>query len=353
LSKRNIKAINMLIKKERIPIKQIALTGLLPSFLKKIFYRLKGYKIGTNVSIGLGSVIIGKNVHINDNTKIGFLSVIRANEINIERFVRIGSMVYIDTEKVFIDDDACINENVIIAGIKFPDSLLHLGKRTVIMEYSFINPTKPIEIGDDSGIGGHCLLFTHGSWLSQLDGYPVTFAPITIGKNVWLPWRVFIMPGVTIGDNVVIGANSLVTKSVPCNCLIAGSPAKIISDNYPSPITEERRIGIFDNIISNFNEYLAYNGFTTEQKVNHDGFVINVSKRNIASSLIYSKTGNTNEPCNKDSVIIFDNANANSSYRNYKMIVNLRNKTRIGTSLIGEEFVSYLSRYGLRFERLD
>jgi acetyltransferase-like isoleucine patch superfamily enzyme len=343
----------MLIKRERLPIKQIALTGLLPSFFKKIFYRLKGYKIGKNVFIGLGSVIIGKNVHINDNTKIGFLSVIRANEISIGRFVTIGSMVYIDTEKVFIDDDARINENVIIAGITFPDSVLRLGKRTIIMEYSFINPTKPIQIGDDSGIGGHCLLFTHGSWLSQLDGYPVTFAPITIGKNVWLPWRVFIMPGVTIGDNVVIGANSLVNRSVPSNCLIAGSPAKIISEDYPSPITEERRIGIFDNIISNFNQYLVHNGFTVEQKDNHDGFVINVNKRSIASSLIYSKTGNTSEPCNRDSVVILDNANDNSSYGNYKMVVNLRNKTRIGTSLIGEEFVSYLFRYGMRFNRLD
>jgi hypothetical protein len=58
----------MLIKKSRIPIKQLILYGFLPSFLKKLIYRLKGYKIGKNVSLSLGSVIIGKeapkNIHL-------------------------------------------------------------------------------------------------------------------------------------------------------------------------------------------------------------------------------------------------------------------------------------------------
>src|SRR2546426_607351 len=85
-----------------------------------------------------------------------------------------------------------------------------------------------VVIADDTGIGGHCLLFTHGSWQPQTDGYPVAFAPITLGRNVWLPWRVFIMPGVSVGDGTTIGANSLVTKDLPAHCLAAGSPAKVL-----------------------------------------------------------------------------------------------------------------------------
>ncbi len=96
-----------------------------------------------------------------------------------------------DTVLIEVDDDARINENVTVGGIKYPDSSLKVGKRVIIMEYSFINPTKPIKLGDDTGIGGHCLLFTHGSWLFQLDGFPVTFAPITLGKRVWLSLACF------------------------------------------------------------------------------------------------------------------------------------------------------------------
>jgi maltose O-acetyltransferase len=52
--------------------------------------------------------------------------------------------------------------------------------------------------------------------------------PVSIGNNVWLGSRVLVLKGVTIGDNSVIAAASVVTKSIPANCLAAGNPAKII-----------------------------------------------------------------------------------------------------------------------------
>lgn len=52
--------------------------------------------------------------------------------------------------------------------------------------------------------------------------------PVTIGNNVWLGSRVMILKGVSIGDNSVIGASSVVTKPIPANCIAAGNPAKII-----------------------------------------------------------------------------------------------------------------------------
>lgn len=347
----------MLIKKERIPIKQIVLIGFLPSTIKKLYYKFLGYKIGKNVTISFGTVIIGNKVYIGDNTKIGFMSVIRANEIILRRFIKIGSMVFIDTEKVFIDDDARINENVIVAGIKYPDSLFSMGKRTIIMEYSYINPTKPIYIGDDSGIGGHCLLFTHGSWLPQIDGFPVTFAPITLGKRVWLPWRVFIMPGVSIGDNVVIGANSLVSKNLPSNCLAAGSPASIIKENYPSPLEEEKRNTIIENIFNDFVNHLKHHSFEVELSRNNNLVTLKVSHVSCTYILYYitsDKVLNTLKDKEIDILVIDSELlTTNNINRTAKMIIDYRLKERKGTSLLGEEFVVFISRYGIRFNRLD
>lgn len=51
---------------------------------------------------------------------------------------------------------------------------------------------------------------------------------IVIGNNVWIGDKATILSGVNIGDNVIIAANSVVTKSVPSNCIIAGAPAKIV-----------------------------------------------------------------------------------------------------------------------------
>ena len=52
--------------------------------------------------------------------------------------------------------------------------------------------------------------------------------PITIGDNCWLGGHVTVLPGVTLGENVVVGAGSVVTKSFGDNVVIVGNPARVI-----------------------------------------------------------------------------------------------------------------------------
>jgi maltose O-acetyltransferase len=52
--------------------------------------------------------------------------------------------------------------------------------------------------------------------------------PITIGNNVWLDGGVIVCPGVTIGDNTVVGAGAVVIRDLPANVVAVGNPARII-----------------------------------------------------------------------------------------------------------------------------
>lgn len=54
--------------------------------------------------------------------------------------------------------------------------------------------------------------------------------PVHIGRNVWLGAGVIVMPGVTIGDNTVIGAGSIVTKDIPANVVAVGNPCRVMRE---------------------------------------------------------------------------------------------------------------------------
>lgn len=59
-------------------------------------------------------------------------------------------------------------------------------------------------------------------------GFVVKCKPVLIKKNAWIGARAIIMPGVTIGENAVVGSGSVVTKDVPDNTIVVGNPARIL-----------------------------------------------------------------------------------------------------------------------------
>jgi maltose O-acetyltransferase len=89
----------------------------------------------------------------------------------------------------------------------------------------------PITIGDDCLIGPNVGIYTAGHALDPIRRKveKKEFGqPVVIGNNVWLGGNSTILPGVTIGDDVVIGAGSVVTKDIPNGVLAYGNPCKVI-----------------------------------------------------------------------------------------------------------------------------
>jgi len=343
----------MLVKKSRIPVIHLLTIGMLPSFVKKLIYRMRGYHIAKGVKLNFGAVVIGKDVTIGEAVSIGFFTVVRARVIRVDRFVTIGSLSFLDTERIEIGEDSRIREQVQVAGLAEPGSMLRIGKRCCIMQNSNLNPTRLITMDDDSGIGGHCLLFTHASWLSQLEGFPVKFGPITIGKNVWIPWRVFITAGVTIGDHVLVGPNTVISQDIPSNSLAAGTPLKITPHIF-KPVNENSRKKIIDEIFTGFMEYLNYHHFKHQVTAFQNGFEI-IIEGNGKHHLVYLSAPADIPAKAKDSVLVtdYDHQSSESIRKNFGMLISLSLKERSGSGELGEEMARYFSRFGIRFNRID
>lgn len=86
-----------------------------------------------------------------------------------------------------------------------------------------------IFIGTDTGFSFQNMIITSTHDYSEWD--KIVAKPVTIGKNCWITSRCVILPGVVIGDNVVIGAGSVVTSDIPSNSFAAGNPCKVIKSD--------------------------------------------------------------------------------------------------------------------------
>lgn len=112
---------------------------------------------------------------------------------------------------------------------------VHVGKNVVINFNANLVDDGDIFIGDYTMIGPNVTIATACHPISpKLRESGLQYnKPIHIGKNVWIGGAAVILPGVTIGDNSIIGAGSVVTKDIEPNCIVVGNPAKILRKITP------------------------------------------------------------------------------------------------------------------------
>lgn len=131
------------------------------------------------------------------------------------------------------------------------DKLLKFGNNVQINDYVHISASELVEIGDNVLMASKIYISdcSHGSYSGNIDdsspnslpaSRPLTVKPVKIEDNVWLGEFVSVLPGVTIGKGTIVGANSVVSKSLPANVIAVGSPAIAIkSYNFDKKIWEK------------------------------------------------------------------------------------------------------------------
>ncbi len=89
-----------------------------------------------------------------------------------------------------------------------------------------------VEFGDNVFVAPNCGFYTAGHPIDvELRNKRLEYAkPIKVGNNVWIGGNVVVLPGVSIGYNVTIGAGSVVTKDIPSNSIAVGNPCRVIKN---------------------------------------------------------------------------------------------------------------------------
>ena len=166
-------------------------------------------------------------------TELGYVTLI--GKPSIERAynsrIIIGKGVTLISESTA--NTAGINHPVIISAEGY-DSVIRIGDGVGISGASIVTCSE-IEIGEGTMIGANCNIYgtdfhpiSAKDRMFQKTTTEAQTAPIKIGKNCWLASNVTVLKGVTIGDESVVGAMSLVNKKVDARVIVAGVPAKLI-----------------------------------------------------------------------------------------------------------------------------
>ena len=110
-----------------------------------------------------------------------------------------------------------------------PDGI-ELGDNVRFNHGVYVNGFGGLKIGNNSGIGPYSMIHTanHSFGEKKVSMTSWNKKPVTIGKDCWIGMGVCILPGITIGDRVIIGAGSVVVKDIPSDVIAAGNPCRPI-----------------------------------------------------------------------------------------------------------------------------
>jgi maltose O-acetyltransferase len=153
--------------------------------------------------------------------------------------VRVGSRCWIrrisvprNPWDIEIDEKVGLDDQVVLltTGSRRSAPRLVIGAGTYVNRFTMFDASESIEVGRNCLVGPFCYITDHDHGMDMgtpIGQRPLVSSPVRIGNNVWIGAGSIILKGVTIGDGAVIGAGAVVTRSVRSDEKVAGVPARI------------------------------------------------------------------------------------------------------------------------------
>ena len=325
-------------------------------------------KIGKNVVISDNVLIVSNNLIIEDNVIIGSDTTIKGDFIKIGKNSEIGKnsnikviekfelgnrsllcICEIKGRNVIIGDDffsSVPKGNYLIVGggsCYYPKSNLQIGNRCTIHDV-YINIAMPVKIGDDVGLSHETKIFTHYFWDSIFEGHSQKFESVEISNGCIIGAQSFFLPGTKIGKNSVVAARSVITKTFPPGCTIAGNPGKIIKTNVKEKISKSKQIELVKKTLEWYVEILSKKGFVIKKSTKKD-IAYHIRKDGIKTTIVFATKPLKNKTKEKYFILTFNDIPKTDN----QTIFNLSKKSLEGIeNNLSDDLRDFLRKVGIR-----
>ena len=222
-----------------------------------------------NVIIKAGNINIGDAVQFGKNIQVKV-----KGDFTIDSYSKIGDNSNILGNNIIIGKHFYNSSNLRIGGggHLHPNANFKIGDRCTLHN-NFINVCEKVELGNDVGLSHNVSIITHGYWLSVLEGYPADFSSVKLCNGVIAGYRSIILMGVTVGNNAVLGAHSVVTNNLKGHCIYGGNPAKLIKKI--TPLDNESKLLKIEHILNEYKKISKYHGIDPFIEFNYPIITVN------------------------------------------------------------------------------
>ena len=200
-----------------------------------------------------------------DDTAIAEDVLVRARRFSVGELGQIGANCRFFCRDFVAGDVVTLRWNVAVVDGQGGIHDCYVGHLSFIAYDTYLNTDRDVHLGERVCLSPGARIYTHRKWLEALDGYPYSYAPVTIGERCWLGPGTLILPGVILEPEVTVMANSVVASNAPRGALIGGIPASVIKKRQRQELDPAHRDALLAEILGGNREALEVMGWAVER----------------------------------------------------------------------------------------
>jgi len=234
----------------------------LPPGEKVRVLREHGARIGEDVVLGEGSLVLAPRVVVEDGVELGPGATVRCEEaVAIGALTRCGPDLELVCRRAFVGRGVWGGRSVRFGGggHRDPWAVLAVGDLAFVGDEAFVNVCRPVLIGREVFLTMRTLIVTHNIGHSVLEGFENRFAPVVLEDRCQVGLGAVVYAGCRIGAEAIVASGSYVTGDVPAGSFAIGVPAKVTGSSSHA-VSRPRQVEIGRRMIDDLHELLALRG---------------------------------------------------------------------------------------------